>query len=221
LGIRPSVALVIATVLIWMSPAGTRAEPVRWSYSTYVYANGGPLEADVVRGQDVVAGVGFTAFSRSYSSGSATIEVFRPTAFNNTPDWVALDPATGSYLLTVFLWDEASGENSWVTLPGSLSGQLDPLANQPGPSASQLTNTFTGPARGDLTLGGNHYSVQLGPYVPASQVPYPFGNYDGSLYATVGVNVPTPEPESLTLAALGVLGVLVGAYRRWQPRRPA
>ncbi len=110
------------------------------------------------------------------------------------------------------LADAASKATGSLTFSGFLSGTL--TAN-----SANIKNTFTSATSGQLTLGGNVYTVTLGTYSP----PGPPGDANaGSLNAFVTV-VPgngnghissTPEPSTLLLAGLAVPGFGLAGWRK-------
>ncbi|HEY7154824.1 MAG TPA: PEP-CTERM sorting domain-containing protein [Gemmataceae bacterium] len=79
-----------------------------------------------------------------------------------------------------------------------------------------LTNTFLGSTTQTLTLGGNLYTVTIGPFVE------PTSDEKGSISASITVQPTTainsaPEPSSLMLACLGLPSL--GLARRFRRRK--
>jgi hypothetical protein len=121
------------------------------------------------------------------------------------------------YALTLTLTDNASHQSGSLVFTGLFNGTLSV-------ASANITNTFTGSTTQAITLGGNDYTVTIGPYSP----PGPPGSTNrGSISAYASVvasehNPPgnTPEPSTLALGCLGIplLG-LVAARRRCRGAR--
>jgi hypothetical protein len=129
----------------------------------------------------------------------------------------------GSYTLSLTLTDSASGQAGTLTFTGKLSGTFS-AAN------SNITNVFNSPTTQMIVLGGNNYSVTIGPYSPPGP---PSASNAGSIAAHVDVVAGTggggtggggggiqdvPEPSTMLLAGLGLS--LVGGVA-WRKRRLA
>jgi hypothetical protein len=130
------------------------------------------------------------------------------------------DPATpdvlknGSYKLTLNLTDSTSGATGSLTFGGMLTGTFSK-------GSSQLMNVFTGTTTQSLVLGGNTYTVTIGPYSPPGP---PTEALSGSIGATVTVTAGsnthgTPEPCTAVLAGLGLsfAGLTSWRLRRRRP----
>ncbi|HEY7313651.1 MAG TPA: PEP-CTERM sorting domain-containing protein, partial [Gemmataceae bacterium] len=117
---------------------------------------------------------------------------------------------SANYSLSLALHDTASGASGALTFRGNLSGLIGP------DDSVNLTNTFLGPKTQTLTLGGNLYTVTIGPFVSPTWI----GDQgEGSLSASIAVQSAakaTPEPSSLMLACLGLPSL---GLARWLRRR--
>jgi len=119
-----------------------------------------------------------------------------------------------NYSLQLTLTDTASGDSTIMSFSGELDGSFSP-------AGSSITNTFhAANSVHDDVLGGNHYTVTIGPYVSNGQ-----GTDVGSIYATIAVVTPgagpdveqprdTPEPGTLLLAGMGAALSGLGWYRK-------
>jgi hypothetical protein len=129
-----------------------------------------------------------------------------------------------AYTFTLQLKDTNSRATGSLTFSGFFSGLLTD-------SNANLQNTLTSPPTQHLSLGGNTYSVSIGTYSP----PGPPGAINaGSLNAFVtvapgttggsggvsGTPSGTPEPSTLTLAALALPCVGLAGWRRRQRSLP-
>lgn len=198
---------------------------------------GGSVRADVIQWQyawqsspvAVAAGTGGIAFTSTSPSQTnplglsaagnsdivATNLYVFSTASPTTPDNLG---AGAAYSLTLTLTDSASGQSSSnagnFTFTGLLTGTFSA-------SNSNITNTFTSPTTESMVLGGNTYTVTIGPFSPPG--PPSTTNITGSIAAYVQVTPGSgtgvqdvPEPSTMLLAGLG-LSFLGGAA--WRKRR--
>src|SRR5262249_49378179 len=108
---------------------------------------------------------------------------------------------------------------------GKFSGALTP-------TSANITNTYDAPTSQSIHLGSSTYTVTLGTYIAPGA---PGSTTTGSIGAHVDVladSVPTPapppvpqpaaeapEPSSLVLASLGLLGLSRCAWRSRRSRR--
>jgi hypothetical protein len=67
---------------------------------------------------------------------------------------------SGNYSLSLALHDDVSGASGSLTFRGNLNGLIE------GDNSLSLTNRFFGSTTETLTLGGNLYTVMIGPFVP-------------------------------------------------------
>jgi hypothetical protein len=115
---------------------------------------------------------------------------------------------TGNYTLFVNLTDTNSGDTGTLTFTGKLGGSFT------SSSAALLTNGLTSASVQTIQLGNDLYTVTIGGYVPPSP---PGAMNMGSIGGHVDVSE-VPEPTSLLLGGLGLLGgAVLGLRRRPRP----
>jgi hypothetical protein len=200
--------LLAAALAALLPAAAARAESIAWGY-------------DWSRTPTVIPG-------DNDNTGSINLAVGQPGTAVNSSTIVAVDLTTSStalasnpdvfhhdaYHLTLMLTDLASHMTGVFTFSGKISGTL--TAN-----SANITNVFNSPMTEKMVLGGNTYTVTIGPF----SAPGPPGSVaKGSISALVevapgGVGVPppstTPEPAG---AVLALLGAAAAAVARWRSR---
>jgi hypothetical protein len=118
-----------------------------------------------------------------------------------------------NYSLDVHLVDKTSHAATDLLFAGALSGTATP-------SGSSISNEFVaGKTSYTVTLGGNQYTVALGPYVANGA-----GTQVGTLEAQVTVNGDTgptgppthqsPEPSTMVLMGLGFASIAATAWKK-------
>jgi hypothetical protein len=217
---RSTLLFASALTLLISLGGSVRADLIAWTYSW----QRDPIS--VAADGDGTGGVSFTNESLAKdATGNSDIvatnlRVFS-TATASTPDQLKTG---GAYTLSLTLTDSASGQsnaNNPMTFTGKLSGTFS--ANN-----SNLTNVFNSPTMQSVVLGGNTYTVTIGPYSPPGP---PSASNAGAIAAFVTVTPGTtgpggggtgpgvsdvPEPSTMLLAGLG-LSFLGGAA--WRKRR--
>ena len=205
---KRSTFLFTSAVALLISMGGSlRADFISWTYSWQrdpisvaadspgtggVSLTSEALPKNAVGSSDIVA-----TNLRIFSSASA-----------DAPDQLVTG---GAYTLSLTLTDDASGTAGTLTFTGKLSGTFSS-------NNSLITNVFNSPTVQSLTLGGNTYTVTIGPYSPPGP---PTASNAGSIAAhvdvvagdTIGVQ-DVPEPSTMLLAGLGGLSFLGAAWRK-------
>ncbi len=154
-----------------------------------------------------------------FDGNGSTSNVFASQVTVATPFKGSSDVWTNqNYDLDVHIIDKASNTSKDLEFTGAFSG----TANT---TSSSISSTFvSGKDSYSFTLGGNQYTVTIGPFVANGQ-----GTNAGVLDAQVTVQAPvdsqpppqthaTPEPSTLVLAAIGVVGAGVSRLRRRMSR---
>jgi hypothetical protein len=203
-------------------PAG----PISWSYSATVGNPDGPPSA---------YGQSYAEFVGGGSNEAGQLVAFHTTNLSPTPALLqgpanipvgtisvqnfAWDFRSGGsgYAYSLALTDRASGQTGSVGVSGTLQASFTAQwvgQSQGGfvqvPGGGKLTNTFTSPTAQSVVLGGNRYDVTFS-FVPG---PYVQGSYQGGeVHADVQVSG-APEPGTLGLAAVGLIGTGLAAWRR-------
>jgi hypothetical protein len=205
---------VVALTLLLLAGARANADFIQWSYNWNI----NPISVLSDSGNGSVS---FTNQPSQSATGNSD------TVATNLKANSLADPAnpdtlsnTGAYTLTMSLTDTASGQSGTVSFSGKLSGTFSK-------SSANITNAFTGATSEKLTLGGNVYTVTIGPYSPPgppnSASPGPLG----SIAAHVDVapdsggitGASSPEPSSLLLGLFALTGA--GVYSRRKLRAKA
>ncbi len=203
--------------LVLLLPAAARAELISWSYdwgsSTASVAAGGAgtgginlstPTGNVVGGSDIVA-ANLSTFSAALPGS--------PDTFTNT-----------LYNLNIKVTDAASGLSGLINFSGKFNGTVTP-------TSANVTTTFDSPTTKSIHLGSNTYQVTLGPYTaPGAPGATTTGSIGAHVNITPDVGQPppppppahdTPEPSSLVLTSLGLLGVGGKAWQSWRRGRRA
>lgn len=230
------------TLALTLFAGSAAAEPISWSYQWEalgvpykdpLYGKPvGPVGGiEMWSGQSGGFGVGTLAFDRSdpavwhSTSGSKTLTATGLNFIGGGRDpWFNVGyPAPGDYTLTLRVRDD-SGQAGSLIFRGTFSGVVESGINE-------LRHEFVGSTTGTLNLGKHLYTVTVGPArLPdivftqdewgewwwAQTTPEQAGEIDAQVEVADAPNA--PEPTTLSMAGLGLLGA---AAARWRRRRAA
>jgi hypothetical protein len=230
--------VVLALLAAWfMVIPKACAEKIEWSYQGTVTA--GPPSPYIT--------VGF-ANALGATQDSATItgysmRVVTPVySYGDVIGGLGLNVAgCSTFGLSLRLTDAASGQSGTITLSGSFSGTRGYGILEPGTlymmeqlsfnqavshmQGTTLNVTYADPATQSLRLGNHLYQVSADPFLfsyVTGIVPRGSDPAVWSPYQNVPINVQVtdvPEPSTLALAAVGLAGFGVRAWRRRRTRR--
>lgn len=198
----------LSLLLLLFTRVAVLADFIEWSYAW----SRSPLV--VAADGEGTGGISLATATDGQAVGNSEIVALNLTTFSSAAGTIDLFTAK-AYRLTLELTDQQSGATGALTFQGQFNGTLTT-------TAAFISNTFTGATTQTLPLGGNLYTVALGPYSPPGP---PGDSSSGALSATVSVSAlpaappvqDTPEPSGLLLAGLG-LGFL-GLGCCWRARR--
>jgi len=205
---------------LFLGNGTARAELVHWTY------NWGRAPVALAADGAGTGGVTLTDESSHEATGSSDVVATNIRTFSSAPSKTPDTFTNKAYTLSLNLTDDASKKTTTLNFAGALSGTVS--AN-----SANLKNQFTGMTSQTVKLGDNTYVVMIGPYAPPGP---PTASNAGTISAHIlvnerpdapppppdngGGNPPpvheTPEPSSMLLAALGLLGL--GGYS-WSKRR--
>jgi hypothetical protein len=180
------------------------ADPTPWSFDWSQSTN------SVTAGGAGTGGVFLTTPpANSKAAGSSDIIAENLSTFSSATD---ADPDVFNgqgYILKLVLTDLASGQVGMFTFTGKLFGTLTA-------TSATITNAFDAPLTASKAIGGNVYTVTIGPFSPPGS---PNATNKGSIGAQVEVEPVdpvqrTPEPSGLVLAGLGAAFVSWRRLRR-------
>jgi hypothetical protein len=201
-----------AAIAALLAVAPARADLVAWSYDWQ------RAPVSIPADMPGTGGISLTNEPKKDAVGSSDVVATNLRVFSSAPSSSPdMLNTSGAYVLTLTLFDKASNTSGVLEWDGKLSGWFSA-------SAANVKNAFVNlgahPLTQTLTLGGNVYTVTIGPYSPPGP---PTASNAGSIAAHVEITstVPadnSPEPASLVLAGLGVL---LGGGVAWRRRRLA
>jgi hypothetical protein len=196
-------------MLLLAGVSSARADFIPWSYNwepsaTKIAADGGSSGYVSLTNEPGAAASGASNTVVTNLRTFSTSTQASPDTFSHAP-----------FSFTLRLVDTTSQATGSLTFAGFLSGTMTA-------SSANVHMTFTSPTTQQLSLGGNTYSVALGTYTPPGP---PGASNAGSLNAVVGVTPGntggghvsgggTPEPSTLTLAALSLSCLGLAGWRK-------
>ena len=195
--------LLCSLALAAFFPAGARAG-VDWTYdftpsTTTVWSDSGNSKINLTNQSSLLA-VGTSDVVATQLSVNSAVSDDHPDTFTHK-----------DYSLSMKLTDLASGAFTTLTFSGYFQGTVSA-------HSANILNFFTGQTSYDnIMLGGNRYNVTMTNFTP----PGPGGGLEGAIGAHAVVSVQpgggphnTPEPTSLVLAGLGLIGAGLARRRR-------
>jgi hypothetical protein len=214
--------LLVALSFLAATPGNGRAEMIQWSYFASGGSNyplfGNPGVIAPVNQIYPLDGIWIAGGGKGQEVGPQTVPVVEMTSvaghylFHNAPLTILMN-----------IKDQASQASGNLTFQVLFDGTLD------GPSrTSTVYPVFLSPTKQLLTLGGNRYTVTIGPFHPFTWVHLDppgidptNGQFEGSIDAQVNVSpvqgASTPEPSCIVLAGMGAL-TFAGTGWRWRRR---
>jgi hypothetical protein len=230
---------VLVLLALWLAVVSrVGAEPIQWSYQGQVVTTGPsldqnnqPLGPHVLVAGIFSDGTGRNARNQAQfadvagsGSGSQAVTAFQMRVSTDFGD-VFFSKDIHTFNLNFAIRDAASGASGTVSFRGSLDGFMTGTRANIGWVDVQVG--FTGATQKSLTLGGHLYQVSVSPftflYEPDLASIKSFPNI--SPYRNVPVSVQisqvsqVPEPSTLALAAVGLAGLSLRAWRRRRVRR--
>jgi hypothetical protein len=202
--------LPFAALTILALAAPLRADPVAWSYSwsptndTLDFgskSSKGSISLSSLPMQDAFGNSNIIA---SYIDLKSNAKVLHP---------IKLGVSDGGYQLNLTIKDTASGKSGTLNFTGQFQGSFSS-------KSANLTNSFTGLTTQSMSLGGDTYTVTIGPYVPPGPPGPKSSGVIGAYVSVVGAggnptpSSTSPEPSSLLLCSLGAAGFAAAGWRR-------
>ena len=218
---RLTATLLAPTFALLLVGAAARASPLfnyNWSPDTAKhFADGfGPGDTDhyVNFSNEPPKNASVNPVTHTTNVVATQLQVFS-SADDNSPDTI-----NSNYTLTMVLQDLHTGHSHTFTFSGTLTGSFSA-------GTSNIANSFTAPTTFRWTdpTNGDTFWVTMDTYTPPGP---PDASLLGSIGATVSFSgtggVPTgnsPEPSTLLLSFLGLAGLGMASWRKWQAGRKA
>jgi hypothetical protein len=219
--------LALVTSLLVAVPK-VRAEPIQWGYQGQIVTTGpsGGFGSHVLIAAEPNAGPpGFpTVLSvpdirvefgdvAGSGTGSTPVTVFQMRVNSYDINW-PFTRGLDTFTLSFGILDKASGATGTVKFQGTLAGIVG-INGETITGFANLQVGFTGATQQSLVLGGHVYQVSISPYNFLSSGPWQTPYV--TPYQGVPINVQVsdvPEPSTLALAAIGLSGIGLRAWRR-------
>jgi hypothetical protein len=158
-----------------------------------------------------------------------------PNSSNYVPYDNTFIGSVHTFNLTVDLTDTASGQSGSFIFHGGVDGFVNKVISSPGGDAgphllstTDLNLRFSSPTTQSMVLGNHLYKVTIDWFTFSTSSPWPPppGSSgipsDAAAYREVPMRVQVsdvPEPSTMALAAVGLAGLGLRAWRRCRARR--
>jgi hypothetical protein len=179
---RTALLTAAAAACLALTAPAARADSIPWAYDWSKSTN------SVAGNAGNTGGVSFTSFS-GVLAGDQSVHATTIAAFISQSAKKADTYSGQAYHMVLDLTDKASSQSGEVTFTGHLFGSVSLTGG------ASLTNTFDSPLTQALKLGGNLYTVTIGPFIAPKVVN---AGSDGRIDASVNVasagSAPPPPP---------------------------
>jgi hypothetical protein len=197
--LRVNLRLILGGLVLFVLASTAQADHISWSYDW------SPASLVVPANPGGTGGVTMTNLPLRHAVDNQTIVVTHMTTFSSATDAHPDRYTHRHYSLKLLLIDNASHKSAILKFGGYLDGYVS-LTHV------RLVNTFLSLAVQSVHLGHMWYTVRIGPFVAPG---IPDSPPKGEIMASVTVRH-NPEPSTLILAGLGLVGV---GFVAWQNRK--
>jgi hypothetical protein len=136
-----------------------------------------------------------------------TVQILVGESFVPGPPFLGMN-VSGNYVMGLLLTDEASQRRTTLTFPGHIAVHVDGKSN-----IAFLSNHFLEPPIQSAVLGGNRYTVSLSSFGTAPSS-FTFSGGIAEFAPPVASVSVTPEPSTMLLASLGLVGLTAAVVLR-------
>jgi hypothetical protein len=190
----------VALGLLLLIQTGAHADLIHWTYSWSNSPTSVLPDVPSSGGSVTLTNVGPTPVTGDTTIVATSIQTNHDPSPTSSPD----NYTHAAYSLQLSVTD-SSGASGSLTFKGELNGTVTA-------SSSNLTNTFTNQTTQTLLLGDHLYTVTIGDFTKPGP---PGSTASGAISAQAVITVQTlPEPGTLALASVGVLGLVGTLWRR-------